>query len=152
MERLREACLLMGQRWKRGSSRHTEQANVLRSPRSSGDTRIPGGARPTWAPQRRCMTGEPGSPSLPAEKQEVKAKQNCRLTAVFSEILAQDRTEELPLSSLGVCVNTDPASPPADSWSTGLGRGKVTTRPSWQERKINAETRKKPRTAYSKQS
>ena len=39
----------------RGRSRHTDQARVPRSPRSSGDTRIPGGARSPWAPQEEMQ-------------------------------------------------------------------------------------------------
>lgn len=139
---------------KRGRSRHTDQARVLQSPRSSSDTRVPGGARPTRAPREEVQAREPGPCSTPSRragnKSKTKLQTHCCLQWNISSRL--QITEEPPLSSLGVCVDTVPASPRADSWSTGPGRGKVTTRPSWRERKINAETRKKSRTAYSKQS
>ena len=140
---------------KRGRSRHTDQARVPWSPRSSGDTRVSGGARPTRAPGEEMQAWEPGPCSTRSRrvgnKSKTKLQTHCCLQWNIS--LRLQTTEEPPLSYLGVCVDTVPASPPADSWSTGPGRGKVTTRPSWRERKINAETRKKkPRTAYSKQS
>ena len=130
---------------KRGRSRHTDQARVPQSPRSSGDTRVPGGARPTRAPREEVQAREPGPCSTPSRragnKSKTKLQTHCCLQWNISSRL--QTTEEPPLSSLGVCVDTVPASPRADSWSTGPGRGKVTTRPSWWERKINAETRKK---------
>lgn len=144
----------MGQRWKWEADPGIQTKPGSRSLQGAAETpgflEEPG---PCGHHKRRCRTGEPGSLTASrraGNKSKTKLQTHCCLPWNISS--RSQTTEEPPLSSLSVCVDTVPASPAADTWSTGLGRGKVTTRPSWRERKINAETRKKPRTAYSKQS
>lgn len=59
---------------KRGRSRHTDQARVPWSPRNSGDTRVPGGARSTWAPREEMQAWEPGPGSTPSRRAGSKSK------------------------------------------------------------------------------
>lgn len=82
----------MGQRWKWEADPVTQTKPGSHGLQGAAETPAfqvdPG---PHGHHKRRCRTGEPGSLSPPAEEREIKAKQNCRLTAVFSEISAQDR-------------------------------------------------------------